>query len=255
MIAGTESWQGAINNGSEVQREARTYVNTATSIPPTGSLPSARVFATSTPKRPRATSIPPATTTVPPSDTSIPPTATPIPPTRTFVPPTATPIPPSRTPVPTTAPAFSVNRYSSPQTRYTHGTVNLREGPDTSYDLVGSVAVNTALQIVGKSGDWYLIRHNGAEVFIAGWLTFDAPLQHHSSQPANPQPPAQQPAARAQQPALQPAAPQEPSYSCTPRKNCSDMSSCAEARYHLTQCGRGGLDRDNDGVPCESICR
>jgi deoxyribonuclease-1 len=32
------------------------------------------------------------------------------------------------------------------------------------------------------------------------------------------------------------------------------MSSCAEARYHLEQCGNGRLDRDNDGIPCESIC-
>jgi len=116
------------------------------------------------------------------------------------------------------------------------------------------VSVNADLQVVGKSGDWYLIRHNGREVFIAGWLTYDAPLQQSSSQPVNRQQPAQQSAARVQQPAQQPAAPQEPSYSCSPRKDCGDMSSCAEARFHLAQCGRGGLDRDKDGVPCESIC-
>ena len=248
MIAGTESWQGEAENRPETQYSARTQVNNATPTPNGATSSSARVFATSTPKRLRATSIPPATTTVPPSDT-------PIPPTRTFVPPTATPIPPSRTPVPTTAPAFSVNRYSSPQTRYTHGTVNLREGPDTSYDSVGSVAVNTALQIVGKSGDWYLIRQNEAEVFIAGWLTFDAPLQHQSSQPANPQPPAQQPAARAQQPALQPVAPQQPSYTCNCSKTCGAMSSCREAYFQLNNCGCRRRDGNNDGVPCESICR
>lgn len=44
-------------------------------------------------------------------------------------------------------------------------------------------------------------------------------------------------------------------YSCSPRKNCGQMSSCEEARFHLEQCGNGRLDRDNDGIPCESLCR
>ncbi|WP_312146033.1 MULTISPECIES: thermonuclease family protein [Stutzerimonas stutzeri subgroup] len=43
-------------------------------------------------------------------------------------------------------------------------------------------------------------------------------------------------------------------FSCSPRKTCGQMSSCTEARYHLEQCGNGRLDRDNDGIPCESIC-
>lgn len=43
-------------------------------------------------------------------------------------------------------------------------------------------------------------------------------------------------------------------FSCSPRKTCGQMSSCAEARYHLEQCGNGRLDRDNDGIPCQSIC-
>jgi len=44
-------------------------------------------------------------------------------------------------------------------------------------------------------------------------------------------------------------------FSCSVRKTCGQMSSCAEARYHLTQCGNSRLDRDHDGVPCESLCR
>jgi hypothetical protein len=34
---------------------------------------------------------------------------------------------------------------------------------------------------------------------------------------------------------------------------CSDMSSCEEA-YEYLQRGYSKLDRDRDGVPCESIC-
>ncbi|TCZ52944.1 excalibur calcium-binding domain-containing protein [Roseicella aquatilis] len=33
------------------------------------------------------------------------------------------------------------------------------------------------------------------------------------------------------------------------------MSTCAEARFHLSQCGLARLDSNGDGVPCESLCR
>lgn len=35
---------------------------------------------------------------------------------------------------------------------------------------------------------------------------------------------------------------------------CGQMANCAQARKAL-QCGNKRLDRDNDGIPCESICR
>lgn len=35
---------------------------------------------------------------------------------------------------------------------------------------------------------------------------------------------------------------------------CKDMDSCDEARHYLTRCGVRSLDRDGDGVPCESLC-
>ncbi len=44
------------------------------------------------------------------------------------------------------------------------------------------------------------------------------------------------------------------SFSCSPRKTCKKMKSCAEARYHFEQCGNKSLDRDRDGIPCENIC-
>lgn len=45
------------------------------------------------------------------------------------------------------------------------------------------------------------------------------------------------------------------SYSCSTRKSCGQMTSCAEARYHLGRCGNSRLDGDRDGVPCEKLCR
>lgn len=42
---------------------------------------------------------------------------------------------------------------------------------------------------------------------------------------------------------------------CGSKRTCKQMSSCAEARHYLNVCGLSRLDGDNDGVPCESLCR
>lgn len=45
------------------------------------------------------------------------------------------------------------------------------------------------------------------------------------------------------------------SWSCSPRQTCKAISSCEEAMWLLQNCTWGGaLDRDKDGVPCETIC-
>lgn len=43
--------------------------------------------------------------------------------------------------------------------------------------------------------------------------------------------------------------------SCGSKRFCGVMSSCAEACFYLIQCGLTRLDGDNDGRPCESLCR
>jgi len=43
-------------------------------------------------------------------------------------------------------------------------------------------------------------------------------------------------------------------FSCDDKRYCKEMTSCDEAYYHLQDCGRTSLDRDKDGIPCESIC-
>lgn len=44
------------------------------------------------------------------------------------------------------------------------------------------------------------------------------------------------------------------STTCGAKRYCSQMTSCSEARFYLTQCGLDRLDSDKDGVPCESLC-
>jgi len=42
--------------------------------------------------------------------------------------------------------------------------------------------------------------------------------------------------------------------SCGRKRQCGEMRDCAEARFYLNQCGVKSLDRDDDGIPCETIC-
>jgi len=43
-------------------------------------------------------------------------------------------------------------------------------------------------------------------------------------------------------------------FSCGGKSTCGQMNSCEEAQFYLKKCGRSRLDRDHDGIPCESIC-
>lgn len=44
-------------------------------------------------------------------------------------------------------------------------------------------------------------------------------------------------------------------FKCEGKKYCKEMRSCKEAMFYLKQCGVSRLDRDKDGIPCETICR
>lgn len=41
---------------------------------------------------------------------------------------------------------------------------------------------------------------------------------------------------------------------CGTKTYCREMVDCAEARFHLEECGLTRLDGDGDGVPCETLC-
>lgn len=42
---------------------------------------------------------------------------------------------------------------------------------------------------------------------------------------------------------------------CGSKTKCGQMLNCSEAMFYLKTCGLSRLDRDKDGVPCESICK
>jgi len=42
--------------------------------------------------------------------------------------------------------------------------------------------------------------------------------------------------------------------SCAGKRTCGQMTGCQEAYFYLNSCGVGSLDRDKDGIPCETLC-
>ncbi len=44
-------------------------------------------------------------------------------------------------------------------------------------------------------------------------------------------------------------------FSCGTKRFCGQMGSCAEACFHLQQCGLSRLDGNSDGIPCSKLCR
>jgi hypothetical protein len=48
---------------------------------------------------------------------------------------------------------------------------------------------------------------------------------------------------------------QSSAFLCAGKMYCGQMESCEEAYFYMRSCGLSRLDGDNDGMPCESICR
>lgn len=60
--------------------------------------------------------------------------------------------------------------------------------------------------------------------------------------------------AAASAPSMRASAPSPPlisGFSCDGRTYCSQMTSCAEAKYFLAKCPGVKMDGDNNGIPCE----
>lgn len=53
----------------------------------------------------------------------------------------------------------------------------------------------------------------------------------------------------------QKAEPLNNDFTCGTKQYCAEMSSCEEAIFFLVECGINSLDGNQDGIPCESLCR
>ncbi|MER9615594.1 thermonuclease family protein [Mesorhizobium sp. M0207] len=110
----------------------------------------------------------------------------------------------------------------------------------------------------GQALDWpryshgaYAAQQAKAEAAKVGiWAgTFQAPWDWRAEHAEKTQPAISQPLGIISKPQV------AQSYSCQPRRTCSQISSCDEARWYLSNCPWGRkLDRDGDGVACETLC-
>lgn len=49
-------------------------------------------------------------------------------------------------------------------------TVNLRGGPDTTYDVVAQANSGETLRVLGQQGNWYLVNRGERNAWVAGWV-------------------------------------------------------------------------------------
>lgn len=233
---------------------APTHTATATLTPTPTFTPSATAtptltFTASATRTPTST----PTATLTPSATFTPtqtytPSAT-FTPTRTFTP-SAT-----RTPTMTATATRRVSSTSMPSRVATVTTdvtvkatsnMNLRGGPGTDYPIVGTLAAGQTMRAEGRNGDWLYLA-NG--MWVAGWLvTAEGSV---ASLPTRTAPAAPVAPAQPAQPAVPTTA---PGIAGCPGLNYTCSQLTCEQAYACLAAGNKGLDRDGDGVPCESIC-
>ena len=69
-------------------------------------------------------------------------------------------------------------------TRVTWDSVNLRQGPGTSYKVIGNAKKGTSLKILEVNGDWLRVRlENGGTAWVSKMATSEAPKPHEASKP------------------------------------------------------------------------
>ena len=76
---------------------------------------------------------------------------------------TTTAAPAATTTAATAAPSYTS---VSQQKLYATGSINVRSGPGTNYNIIGSVANGKEITVIGKSGDWYAISIYGTTAYV-----------------------------------------------------------------------------------------
>jgi len=144
-------------------------------------------------------------------------------------------------------------------------TARVRAEPSTTARVVATLRANTVLDVIeavdgaSVSGStlWYHINVRNGTGYIhsslvqapaGGGMASSGSVGGDTVQPTSePDQPLSTPV-----PDTIPVAPVQTGASCNGATTCSQMVSCEQAYACLAS--RPGLDRDKDGVPCESIC-
>lgn len=140
--------------------------------------------------------------------------------------------------------------------------LNVRSGPSTKHAIIGQLVRDDVVTAIGRSKDrkWFVIEYP-ASPDGQGWINnakanFSSVGGNIATLPEIAAPPLPSKSSKpAATPMVAPLSPQPSSGGSCPNvgATCSQLSSCAEARACLAA-GNTSLDRDHDGVPCESLC-
>lgn len=163
-------------------------------------------------------------------------------------------VPPGLMPTPTSRPTTRITprattrSNSTSETRYTTENINVRRGPGTNFDRVGSLPAGAAIEVIGEQGGWYEIEFAGETGWVFGeYTTATRPSAPQSTRPpASNNPPTNQPS--------------EVCSCAGDLYNCSNFSSQAAAQSCFNYCMSAvgydvhRLDQGGQpGVVCESL--
>ncbi|MDL1924360.1 hypothetical protein FBQ95_17285 [Chloroflexi bacterium CFX3] len=136
---------------------------------------------------------------------------------------------------------------------------NIRSGPGSGYARLGNLARGDRLPVLGIDEDelWYAVRYDGRQAWITADKTVTRLIPESARNTlaliATPTRTAPRPTSTGSGAAAATQAPSSgvtcPSLSYT----CAQLT-CAQA-YACLAAGNTKLDRDRDGIPCESKCR
>lgn len=138
-------------------------------------------------------------------------------------------------------------------------TARVRSEPNTTATVVVTLRSKTAIVVlevvegtkVSGSTKWYRIDVNGSTGYIHSSLVTNTPPAASNTNSSGTTGGGQ--TAPTLQSTPVPLAQPSSGVSCNGATTCSQMASCEQA-YACLAAGRSSLDRDKDGIPCESIC-
>lgn len=176
--------------------------------------------------------------------------------------PTVTPLSAVDTPIP--EPTITpIPEVGSPNVTANENDVNIRSGPGTDFDVIGTLPTGESLEIIGRNADsswWQVSTPNGigwifASVATASNVDGGIPVVEAPPVPIPTEP------SPIDEPTTEPMATEQPpveTCDCSGNHyNCPDFNTHASAQACYEYCksiGRGdvhGLDRDDDGTACD----
>ena len=118
--------------------------------------------------------------------------------------------------------------------------LNMRSKPNTSASVISALPSGTSVNVEERQNGWLLVSLSPS---VRGWISEQYTATTKPQRVYAPPAPISQPVQSAS------------GLSCGSRRTCGQIGSCRAAQWYLQNCSWGGrLDRDSDGLACETLC-